>query len=428
MAGPLTYDPQTWHQRVLTDPLAARTDSIIRKTYAGTQASPDYSRLVPAISQAVSGGTADDQIVSQLQKQIGIGPAVQQQQSAAAVGAIGTPQPGAPAPGQIGQPPQAPAGQPQTVDPGVAARQVLQSAAALPPKYADYAINLKTGQPNTPAQQLADYQSGIANWQFMLQQAVSVVKGVNELQSGVIDVGGGRFITQAQFNDLDPQSQQQVASLYQQQNAKTTQAYNQLMDSIGLQRYQTADAARANDNAALSAEFQNKLAVVNQQVSLGNATVTQAAQDVLRSISGINANTTRATDITDAQMKAAPRAIDPSQIPGLNQQASSILGNIARYAGSPGMPQFSPFGTTTVDPAALMASLDQQRRVGGALPSIPNPFANITAMQASQVPKPQMSATLPAQSNYAPIPQLPIPSSTKPVAVDQFGEPIPAGR
>lgn len=389
MSGPPVVQQNVGDQQVA---------DILNQAVKGFKGTVDPSGLVGPIRAALDRGVAPATIVQMVQQSIGYNPAAETTQDFQKPNATGSGLPGTapttPAAGGEGT------GGAAQIDPSIVASQILQSVLSNAPKPSD---------PKYASQ--ADPQTAYMNdylvWQQMLGQAVTVSKSIQDMQAGYVDLGGGKIITQAQFDKLSPQDQAMVAAQYAQNNAKTTNDYNQMLNQLGLSQYQAQSTANANNNAALSQNFQNQLSAFNTQITLGQANQDTAVKGIARQLQGMQESRARADTVTSAMQAAAPLASPSGQTSFSANDLGSAAAGLARLGGAnPSLPLLNFTGTRTVNPAGLMAASDQALGVGGALPTIPGLGVSGT------IPQPQAPSLMgapPAAAPYVRPPLLPIP-------------------
>ncbi len=227
----------------------------------------------------------------------------------------------------------------------------------------------------------ADFQDEKMTWQSDFQTALGLYSEFKSLQVGMIPIGDGRYMSQAEFNNLSPQDQQRVQAIAQNYNTALQNDYDKLMTDYGIAEWTLKDSARRNDNDVLRS---------------------QSLDQIERQLSGMQESRSRSRQVEDVLASQQGWAVPNGQTSFTPQDFGGATANAARYAGLAPTDQLLNFtGTRTVDPAGMMAGYDQMLGVGGPLANIPTPTLSAPTPRFP-TPLPPALFPVPGQTQTAP--------------------------
>lgn len=286
-------------------------------------------------------------------------------------------------------------------------------------------INPDTGQPFTPSevmsrtfqalasdppdpsqfQDMFEYTQAFDQWASSLQSVMDIRKGLAEFDYGAIPLGDGRFITQDDFNKLDPATQQRVSALAAQQNADITNKYNKLVNDFGLSEWQTQSAVDTANNQALSQNFRDQLAAQTQKIDIGKANQQTSLYQIDRALQGMTEARARAGFVEDSLASQQGWAVPDGKTSFTSAELGPSFSAIAEAMGqSPNVPMLNFTGTRTQDPGGLLNQFDTAMGVQGPIPQVRE------LPDFGPVPTPQNPTLTTGKPNFLPYavpPQLP---------------------
>lgn len=222
--------------------------------------------------------------------------------------------------------------------------QVLDYLSANPPKQSDF---------TDPE----EYSFAMTTW---LEQVSAAGQALQQFQMAALGFTTGPDGSLIPYTSLDPQTKAYVDTVNENAWAKAMNDFQLTNYDIDKDRVQT-------DLGNITNRF-------NSLISLDNANISQANSAIARMLSGLGESRSRASLIADTQLAAAPWASPNGQT---SFNAADLGGSIgmawAQALGlDPNQSILNYTGTTTIDPAGVMAMYDNQFGVTGALPDIPS--------------------------------------------------------
>lgn len=220
---------------------------------------------------------------------------------------------------------------------------------------------------------LAAYRADVAEWTKTITEAQQNARLSTQLELGILELPDGTLLDVHDPNvEQDPALASQMAAYFANQEGKVRDAYAATLNQLDLTEYAGATAATTANNATLSRNFQDQLDLHRERVSTGQANQDTAVKQISRMIQGQQENRARASSAEEQLSAAAGFGSPDGKTSFSGQDLGGGVAGLAKLAGlAPNAPLLNFTGTRQTDPLGMMAQLDAEKGVGGALPEIP---------------------------------------------------------
>jgi len=279
---------------------------------------------------------------------------------------------------------------------------VLQELEAQKPDQAVYAT-----YPNGADAAGNTYDMALASWANAVDKVSTAAKNMRYSAMGITKLPDGSVVA---TGTLDPAQQAQI------DNANAND-YSAILNQYGLDQFNVLNTSVKDTNAALTSDFNNKVASLNSGINLDTHNLASAQAQLQRWLDSQNVATQQVNEQATADALANKWGTANGQT---SFSANDLGGGVSALAAQGGISGSVPLlkfpGIINVDPAATRAAALATMGVSATAPSLPAPTfsANAVPPQAPQLIAPPNAPQFVPPTPYLP-PAATTPSSAPPL-------------
>lgn len=239
------------------------------------------------------------------------------------------------------------------------------------------------------------YTMALASWANAVDKVSTAAKNMRYSAMGITKLPDGSVVA---TGTLDPAQQAQIA------NANAND-YTAILNQYGLDQFNVLNTSAKDTNAALTSDFNNRVASLNAGISLDTHNLASAQAQLQRWLDGQNVATQQVNEQATADALANKWGTTDGQTAFSANDLGAGVSALAAQGGIAGNVPLLKFpGVINVDPAATRAAALATMGVSATAPSLPAPTfsANAVPPQAPQLIAPPQAPQFVPPTPYLP--------------------------